>query len=95
MIETYDRYFSHRNSRVFQNTLILRPRVASCLKQRLKNKKRERIKNYILKCIYICISWYIKVANFRWKNADVSKTQGICHVIYMFFESSLNKVWLS
>ena len=44
MIETYDRYFSHRNSRVFQNTLILRPRVASCLKQRLKNKKGKELR---------------------------------------------------
>ena len=76
MIETYDRYFSHRNSRVFQNTLILRPRVASCLKQRLKNKKRERIKNYVLKCIYICISWYIKVANLRWKMLMLAKLKG-------------------
>ena len=92
MIETYDRYFSHRNSRVFQNTLILRPRLASCLKQRLKNKKRERIKNYVLKCIYICISWYIEVANFRRKNADASKTQRVGHVIHIFFGSSLGKV---
>ena len=35
-----------------------------------------------------------KVAGFRWKNADVSRTQGVCHVIYTFFESSLGKVWL-
>ena len=34
----------------------------------------------------------LKIADFRWKNADVSKTQGACHVIYVFFESSLGKV---
>ena len=26
-----------------------------------------------------------KIAEFRWKNADVSRTQGMCHVIYVFF----------
>ena len=26
-----------------------------------------------------------KVADFRWKNADVSITQGVFHVIYIFF----------
>ena len=33
-----------------------------------------------------------KSANFRWKNADVSKTQGVSHMIYVFFGSSLGKV---
>ena len=33
-----------------------------------------------------------KVADFRWKNADDSRTQGVCHVIYIFFGSSLGKV---
>ena len=33
-----------------------------------------------------------KIANFWSKNADVSRTQGVCHVIYVFFESSLGKV---
>ena len=32
-----------------------------------------------------------KVADFRWKNADVSRTQNVCHVIYFFFGSSLGK----
>ena len=26
-----------------------------------------------------------KVADFHWKNADVSRTQGVCHVIYVFW----------
>ena len=33
-----------------------------------------------------------KFANFQWKNADVSRTQGLCHVIHIFFGSSLGKV---
>ena len=32
-----------------------------------------------------------KVADFQWKIADVSRTQGVCHVIYIVFESSLGK----
>ena len=34
----------------------------------------------------------LKIADFRWKNADVSRTQGVCHVIHIFFGSSLGKV---
>ena len=33
-----------------------------------------------------------KFADFRWKNADVSKSQGVCHMIHIFFGSSLGKV---
>ena len=33
-----------------------------------------------------------KIANFRWKNGDVSKTQSVRHVIYISFGSSLGKV---
>ena len=33
-----------------------------------------------------------KFADFRWKNADVSRTQGVCHVIDIFSGSSLGKV---
>ena len=33
-----------------------------------------------------------KVADFWWKGPEVSKTQWVCHVIYMFFLSSLGKV---
>ena len=32
-------------------------------------------------------------ANFRWINADVRTTQGMCHVIHIFFGSSLGKVY--
>ena len=33
-----------------------------------------------------------KVAKYRLKNADVERTQGLCHVIYMLFGSFLRKV---
>ena len=33
-----------------------------------------------------------KFVDFRWKNADVNRTQGVCHVIHVFFGSSLGKV---
>ena len=33
-----------------------------------------------------------KFANFWRKNADVSRTQGVRHMIHRFFESSLGKV---
>ena len=36
-----------------------------------------------------------KVADFWWKNADVSRIDGVHHVIYIFFWSSLGKVQLS
>ena len=35
-----------------------------------------------------------KFADFRWKNADVSGTQLVCQVIYVFFGSYLGKVSL-
>ena len=33
-----------------------------------------------------------KIADFLCENADVSRTQGVCHVIYILFGSSLSKV---
>ena len=33
-----------------------------------------------------------KVADFWGKNTNVGKTQGVCHMIYIFFRSSLVKV---
>ena len=44
-----------------------------------------------------CISVFLditKADNFQLKNVDVSRTQGVCHVIYMFFGTSLVKVLL-
>ena len=33
----------------------------------------------------------IKIADFLWKNADVSRTQRVCYVNHVFFGSSLGK----
>ena len=33
-----------------------------------------------------------KFIDFRSKNADVSRTQVVCHMIHIFFGSSLGKV---
>ena len=32
-----------------------------------------------------------KLADFRWENADISRTQEVYHVIYIFPGSSLGK----
>ena len=42
--------------------------------------------------IYICIFDIAKFVNFQRKNADASRNQGVCHVIDIFFGSSLGKV---
>ena len=34
----------------------------------------------------------VKFADFWWENADVSRTQGVRHVIHIAFASSLGKV---
>ena len=44
--------------------------------------------------IYIYISWFSKIYWFPVKNADFSRTQGVYHVIYIFFGFSLGKVEL-
>ena len=33
-----------------------------------------------------------KFADFRRKNANVSRTQGVCHMIYRFFGCSLGNI---
>ena len=35
-----------------------------------------------------------KIANFWWINADVGRTQGVCHVTHIFLGSSLGNVYL-
>ena len=42
--------------------------------------------------IYILWSDMGKIADFQWKNADASRTKGVCLVIHLFFGSSLGKV---
>ena len=33
-----------------------------------------------------------KISDFWWKNTDVSRTEGVCHMIYIFFGSFLEKI---
>ena len=52
-------------------------------------KKVKRIRNNVPKSVFLDIE---KFADFRWKNADVSRAQGMCHVIHILFGSSLGKI---
>ena len=63
------------------------------IKTTLKNQEKfEELEIMYLNGIYICISWYRKICWFPVKNADVSRTQGVSHVIHIVFGSSLGKV---
>ena len=42
--------------------------------------------------IYTVFLDNVKFADFLSKNFDISRTQGMCHLIHMFFESSLGNV---
>ena len=56
--------------------------------------KFKRIRNYVSKCN---LSVFLDIANFAGfpqKNADVNRTQEVCHVIHIFFGFSLGKVQL-
>ena len=57
------------------------------------SKKVKRIKNYVLKnnlYLHFLIWQMLLITNE--KNADINRTKRVCHVIYMFFGSSLGKV---
>ena len=57
------------------------------------SKKVKRIRNYVLKCnLYLHFMMQPRVADFWWKNGNISRTQDICHMIYIFFGSSQGKV---
>ena len=79
-------FFSHRQLVVFVEHEIEKSmfQIHSFF-QRLEKTRRNQ-KLYIKKTIYICILWYSKVCWFPMKNSDVSRTQGVCHVIYIFFD---------
>ena len=91
---------------MFQYTITLRrPRVANFadtttsatmfIKTTFKDSKNvNRVRTYALK-YNLAISVFFditKVSDFRCKNADVSTTQEMCHVIYIFFGSALGKI---
>ena len=66
------------------------------IKAILKNSQKvKRIRNYVSKCsLYLYLFNIVKFADFWLKNADVSRTHGVCHVIHITFGSSLGNVWL-
>ena len=62
--------------------------LAGLLKEHLKTQ--EKLKELELMHQNPIISVFLDIA----KNADVSRNQGACHVILIFFESSIGKVYL-
>ena len=65
----------------------------------IKNIKKtpEKLKELEIMFQNANISVYPDISNFadfRWKNANFSRTQGVCHVILIFFGSALGKVQL-
>ena len=75
---------------LFQNIFILRKyRVTNFadiikiaimfIKTTLKTQKKSKELDIIL-----CIK--TKIVDFWWKNADLSRTQGVCYVIYVFLD---------
>ena len=71
-------------------------KLYSCLtKKYLKTQRKPKeLEIMYQNTIYICIFWYSKICWFPMKNADVSRTQGLYHVIHLFFGSSLDKFHL-
>ena len=64
------------------------------LKQPLKTQKKlnELVIAYQnVQSIFLFLD-ITKVADFWWKNADISRSQGVCHMIYIFFGTFLGKV---
>ena len=56
------------------------------------SNKFKRFRNYVLNMQSISVFHDMtKVADFQLINVDVSGTQGVCHVTYTFFGSSLGK----
>ena len=82
---------------MFQNTFFLRrPRVADIADIYQNCKRVKRMKNCIkMQSVSVFLDT-TKIADFKWKSAEVNRTQGLCHVIYMliymFLGSSLGNV---
>ena len=57
------------------------------------SKKVKSMRIYVVKCnLYLYFVDITKVANFSREIADVSRTQRVRHLIYIFFGSTLGKV---
>ena len=50
-------------------------------------KKLKELEIMYQNAIYIYFLDTVKFADFRLKNADTIRMQGMCHVIHMFFKS--------
>ena len=57
-------------------------------------EKLEELEIIYLNGIYIYVSWYSKICWFPVKNADISRTQGVCRVIHIVTGFYLGKVKL-
>ena len=64
------------------------------IKTTFKNSKKvKRIRNYVLNWnLYLYFLNYQNLLFPIGKNADVSRIHGVCHVIYIFIQSSLGNV---
>ena len=80
----------------FKNTFILRRLVVATFSDIIKISTMfiEKTYNTQTKLEGLCIKMQsisvflhiIKIAAFRWQKADVTRTQGVSHVIYMFLD---------
>ena len=61
------------------------------MKNPLKTQEKLKELEITYQKIYVFLG-KAKFADFRWKIADVSRTPEVCHVIHIFFASSLGKV---
>ena len=79
----------------FKKLILRRPRVANfvdiikiatiLINNLWRLKKVKRIRNYVIQMQSISVFLDMtKVANFWWKNADASRSQDVCHMIYLF-----------
>ena len=59
----------------------------TCAYQEVRNVRFCALLHYYWRFLDIA-----KFADFLWKNADVSRTQGVCYVIHIFVGSPLGKV---
>ena len=58
------------------------------------SRKIKRIRNYVSKWRLYLYFLITNIWQFLVKNSDVSRTQGMCHVIQIDFGSSLSKILL-
>ena len=65
--------------------------ISKILTMFIKNAFQDWKKCTKMQSIYV-FSDIAKFADFQWKSADVSITQGMCHMIHIFLGSFLGKV---